>query len=243
MQRVRAPPRLRRAHALPHSDAQQHQRRAGSSACRASATRSAPSSTARTPSWCAPPTCTAMTIPARVRAVGRAGAGVNNIPVAALSERGIPVFNAPGANANAVKELVLAGLLLAARNICPAWAFARALERRRRGDRGGGRGGQEAASSASSCRAARSGVVGLGAIGVEVANCRARPRHEGARLRPADHRAARLAAVRERRAGAVARRPVRARRCDHACTCRSTSTPAAWSTRRASSSCARAASS
>src|SRR6201994_4343954 len=58
-----------------------------------------------------------------VKAVGRAGAGVNNIPVAALSKRGIPVFNAPGANANAVKELVVAGLLLAARNICPAWAF------------------------------------------------------------------------------------------------------------------------
>ena len=60
-----------------------------------------------------------------VLAVGRAGAGVNNIPVADLSKRGIPVFNAPGANANAVKELVLAGLLLAARNVCPAWAFAR----------------------------------------------------------------------------------------------------------------------
>ena len=61
-------------------------------------------------------------------AVGRAGAGVNNIPVAELSRRGVPVFNAPGANANAVKELVLAGLLVAARNVCPAWAFARALQ-------------------------------------------------------------------------------------------------------------------
>src|SRR5688500_5340181 len=57
------------------------------------------------------------------RAVGRAGAGVNNIPVAALSKRGVPVFNAPGANANAVKELVLAGMLLAARNLAPALAF------------------------------------------------------------------------------------------------------------------------
>ena len=65
-----------------------------------------------------------------VLAIGRAGAGTNNIPVAELSKRGIPVFNAPGANANAVKELVLAGLLLAARNICQAWAFARSLERR-----------------------------------------------------------------------------------------------------------------
>jgi D-3-phosphoglycerate dehydrogenase len=58
-----------------------------------------------------------------LRAVGRAGAGVNNIPVAALSKRGIPVFNAPGANANAVKELVLAGMLMAARNLPPALHF------------------------------------------------------------------------------------------------------------------------
>jgi D-3-phosphoglycerate dehydrogenase len=58
-----------------------------------------------------------------LKAVGRAGAGVNNIPVAALSKRGIPVFNAPGANANAVKELVLAGMLIAARNLAPALAF------------------------------------------------------------------------------------------------------------------------
>ena len=60
-----------------------------------------------------------------LRAVGRAGAGVNNIPVAALSKRGIPVFNAPGANANAVKELVLAGMLMAARNLAPALEFVR----------------------------------------------------------------------------------------------------------------------
>src|SRR5215475_9848421 len=68
-----------------------------------------------------------VTIAATVRAIGRAGAGVNNIPVAAMSARGIPVFNTPGANANAVKELVLAGLLLAARNLAPAWLFARSL--------------------------------------------------------------------------------------------------------------------
>ena len=55
-----------------------------------------------------------MAIPASVRAIGRAGAGTNNIPVAALSQRGVPVFNAPGANANAVKELVIAGMLMAA---------------------------------------------------------------------------------------------------------------------------------
>jgi D-3-phosphoglycerate dehydrogenase len=58
-----------------------------------------------------------------LKAVGRAGAGVNNIPVAALSRRGVPVFNAPGANANAVKELVLAGMLIAARNLAPALEF------------------------------------------------------------------------------------------------------------------------
>ena len=56
----------------------------------------------------------AMTIPASVKAIARAGAGTNNIPVKAMSERGVPVFNAPGANANAVKELVLAGMLMAA---------------------------------------------------------------------------------------------------------------------------------
>jgi len=63
-----------------------------------------------------------------LRAVGRAGAGVNNIPVPALSKRGIPVFNAPGANANAVKELVLAGMLMAARNLGPALEFVKGLD-------------------------------------------------------------------------------------------------------------------
>src|SRR6266850_5483262 len=63
-----------------------------------------------------------------LKAVGRAGAGVNNIPVAALSKRGVPVFNAPGANANAVKELVLAGMLIAARNLAPALDFVRQLK-------------------------------------------------------------------------------------------------------------------
>jgi D-3-phosphoglycerate dehydrogenase len=62
-----------------------------------------------------------------LRAVGRAGAGVNNIPVPALSKRGVPVFNAPGANANAVKELVIAGILIAARNLAPALDFVRGL--------------------------------------------------------------------------------------------------------------------
>ena len=64
-----------------------------------------------------------MPIAASVKAVARAGAGTNNIPVSTLSERGIPVFNAPGANANAVKELVLTGMLLAARRLPAALAF------------------------------------------------------------------------------------------------------------------------
>ena len=108
-------------------------------------------------------------VAAGVRAIGRAGAGTNNIPVAAMSRRGIPVFNAPGANANAVKELVLAGLLLAARNIAPAWQFARSLS--------GDDAAIDAAVEAGKKRfvgfelpGRTLGVVGLGAIGVEVAN-------------------------------------------------------------------------
>jgi D-3-phosphoglycerate dehydrogenase len=69
-----------------------------------------------------------MQFDANLKAVGRAGAGVNNIPVAELSKLGVPVFNAPGANANAVKELVLAGLLIAARNLAPALEFVKSLE-------------------------------------------------------------------------------------------------------------------
>ena len=67
-------------------------------------------------------------IPASVMAIARAGAGTNNIPVKAMSQRGVPVFNAPGANANAVKELVLAGMLLASRNLAPAMRFVAALD-------------------------------------------------------------------------------------------------------------------
>ena len=108
-------------------------------------------------------------IPDSVRVVGRAGAGVNNIPVAELSKRGIPVFNSPGANANAVKELVLAGLFLAARNICPAWSFARSLT-------GDDRTIDEAVEKGKKkfvgfeLPGRTLGVVGLGAVGVEVAN-------------------------------------------------------------------------
>ncbi|MDP1557382.1 MAG: 3-phosphoglycerate dehydrogenase family protein [Nitrosomonas sp.] len=68
-----------------------------------------------------------MALPQSVIAIGRAGAGTNNIPVADMNLRGIPVFNTPGANANAVKELVLAGMLIAARNLIPALDFAKGL--------------------------------------------------------------------------------------------------------------------
>jgi len=68
-----------------------------------------------------------MDIAQSVKAIGRAGAGTNNIPVAAMNQRGVPVFNAPGANANAVKELVLAGMLMAARNLVPAIRFVDTL--------------------------------------------------------------------------------------------------------------------
>lgn len=70
----------------------------------------------------------ALPVPDSVQAIARAGAGTNNIPVQAMSARGVPVFNAPGANANAVKELVLAGMLLAARNIAPALRFVAGLD-------------------------------------------------------------------------------------------------------------------
>ena len=69
-----------------------------------------------------------MAIPESLKAVGRAGAGVNNIPVDKLSGMGIPVFNAPGANANAVKELVLAGMLIGCRNLAMAWDYVRQIE-------------------------------------------------------------------------------------------------------------------
>jgi D-3-phosphoglycerate dehydrogenase len=108
-------------------------------------------------------------VPDTLQAIGRAGAGVNNIPVDAMTEKGIPVFNAPGANANAVQELVLTGMLLSARNICSAWDFARNLQ----------------GSDSEITKAVEAGkkdfvgfelpgktlgVVGLGAIGIKIAN-------------------------------------------------------------------------
>jgi len=110
-----------------------------------------------------------MPLPASLLGVARAGTGTNNIPVAALSKRGIPVFNAPGANANAVKELVIAGLLLGARNICQAWAFARALEGEDKAiDEAVEKGKKRYVGFELPGRTL--GVVGLGAVGVEVAN-------------------------------------------------------------------------
>ncbi len=109
-----------------------------------------------------------MEIPESLKAVGRAGTGVNNIPVDKMSAKGIPVFNAPGANANAVKELVLAGMLMSARHIGPAWEFAKNQE-----------GSDEEISKAVEAGKKNFGgfelpgktlgVVGLGAIGRAVA--------------------------------------------------------------------------
>ncbi|MAI72198.1 MAG: 3-phosphoglycerate dehydrogenase [Rhodopirellula sp.] len=110
-----------------------------------------------------------MDIPDSVAAIGRAGAGVNNIPVEKMTNMGVPVFNAPGANANAVKELVLAGLLMASRNINGAMKFADGLD------------GTDAEISTavesgkknfvgSELPSKTLGVIGLGAIGLRVAN-------------------------------------------------------------------------
>lgn len=110
-----------------------------------------------------------MDIPETVRAIGRAGAGVNNIPVARMTGHGVPVFNAPGANANAVKELVIAGMLLAARNIAQAWSFARGLT----GDAAAIHKAVEVGKKqfvGFELPGRTLGVIGLGAIGVEVAN-------------------------------------------------------------------------
>lgn len=108
-------------------------------------------------------------IPATVKAVGRAGAGVNNIPVAEYSKRGIPVFNAPGANANAVKELVIAGMLLASRNICAGWDFVRKLEGDDKTLHSVVEKGKKAFAG-TELAGKTLGVLGLGAIGVKVAN-------------------------------------------------------------------------
>lgn len=103
-----------------------------------------------------------------LKAVGRAGAGVNNIPVAVLSRRGIPVFNAPGANANAVKELVLAGMLIAARNLAPAFEFIKAIETKNFSDQAIEDGKKQFAGVELPGHTL--GLIGLGKIGSLVAD-------------------------------------------------------------------------
>lgn len=104
-----------------------------------------------------------------LRAIARAGAGVNNIPVELCSEQGVVVFNTPGANANAVKEMVICGLLLSARKIYPAMEWVQTLKKE--GDlvpklveKGKGK------FTGPELQGKRLGVIGLGAIGVKVAN-------------------------------------------------------------------------
>lgn len=110
-----------------------------------------------------------MEFPESLKAVGRAGAGVNNIPVDKCTEKGVVVFNTPGANANAVKELVLAGLLLSARDIVGGINYAQTLR---------GKGAEvhtlveknKSNFKGFELKGKKIGVVGLGAIGVMVAN-------------------------------------------------------------------------
>ena len=110
-----------------------------------------------------------MELPASLAAIARAGAGVNNIPVDKCSEAGIVVFNTPGANANAVKELVIAGLLISSRKVIPAIEWAKTLK-------GNGDAVPKMVEKGKSAYAGpeikgkRLGVIGLGAIGILVAN-------------------------------------------------------------------------
>ena len=105
-----------------------------------------------------------MPIPESVMAIGRAGAGTNNIPIKAMSERGVVVFNTPGANANAVKELVLAGMLMGTRNLFPALKFVSGLV----GDDESLHKQVEAGKKhfvGHELRGSTLGIIGLGAIG------------------------------------------------------------------------------
>lgn len=109
------------------------------------------------------------TIPPSVRAIGRAGAGVNNIPVDACSASGIVVFNTPGANANSVKEMVLMSLLLSSRRVADGMAWVKSLV---------GQGAEvpklveqrKSDFAGPEIKGKKLGVIGLGAIGVMVAN-------------------------------------------------------------------------
>ena len=107
-------------------------------------------------------------VAATVKAIGRCGTGVNNIPVEAMSRRGVPVFNAPGANANAVKELVLAALLASARNLVPAAAYVQGLAPGEDFEKRVEDGKKQFAGFELPGRTL--GVVGLGAIGGLVAD-------------------------------------------------------------------------
>jgi D-3-phosphoglycerate dehydrogenase len=111
----------------------------------------------------------AMEIPASVQAIGRAGAGTNNIPVRAMNARGIPVFNAPGGNANAVKELVLAGMLMAARNLGAAQRFVASLDANQPGLEKAIEEGKKPFAGFELCNHTL-GVIGLGKVGCLVAD-------------------------------------------------------------------------
>ena len=111
-----------------------------------------------------------MDVPSSLKAIGRAGAGVNNIPVDRMSQAGIPVFNAPGANANAVKELVVAGMLLACRNICQAWGYTSALDEKTDDELNVKVEAGKKKYAGYELPGRTLGVIGLGAIGVLVAN-------------------------------------------------------------------------
>ena len=108
-----------------------------------------------------------MEIGGNLKAVGRAGAGVNNIPLEKMSDKGVVVFNTPGANANAVKELVISSMLLASRNICQGWDYVNKLplENLKTTVEDG-----KKQYSGSELPGKTLGIVGLGAIGVEIAN-------------------------------------------------------------------------
>ena len=110
-----------------------------------------------------------MEIPETVAAVGRAGAGTNNIPCDELAHRGVPVFNAPGANANAVKELVIGGMLMGARNLANAREYVKTLTETGKDLKKAVEAGKKQFVGFE-LPGKTIGVIGLGAIGVEVAN-------------------------------------------------------------------------
>jgi phosphoglycerate dehydrogenase-like enzyme len=167
-------------------------------------------------------------IAASVRAIARAGAGTNNIPVKQLSARGVPVFNAPGANANAVKELVLAGMLMAARHISPALQFVNGLDLQSAALETTVEDGKKNFAGYE-LQGQTLGIVGLGKIAV------------WSPMRPSDW-ACRCSATtptsRSMRRGACLRRssgrPASTRCCaapsSSPCTCRCSRPPVAWST-------------